>query len=107
MSDNDSGEYDASKLREKGMRIPVWVVTTLITVVGAASTYGVVSGQTSQRMDELERRTREQATDSRAQAAQIASHDVKIAVISEKLDTIILQLGSMNQKLERAEQERK
>jgi uncharacterized coiled-coil protein SlyX len=99
-------EYDVRRLRNRELRPPIaWAA--IISIICGLVTYGAVSGQNSQRMVELERRSAEQSAESRLQATQIAGHDVKIAVINEKLDTIILQLGNVNQKLERAEQERK
>jgi hypothetical protein len=104
---DDSGIYDVRKLRSREMRLPItWAAA--ISIICGLVTYGAVSGQNSQRMVELERRSQELAAESRLQASAIAGHDVKIAVISEKLDTILLQLSNVNQKLDRAaEQERK
>jgi len=79
----------------------------LVTAAGSILAYGVGSGQNSQRMAELEKHSQEQSSRLDAQAQQLATHDVKIAVISEKLDVIIVQLDHVNAKLERAEQERK
>lgn len=105
MSDDESGQY--AKLRApKDWRLPIgW--SLLLAALAASVSYGVGSGQSSQRLSDLEKRSQEQAARMDAQSTQLAAHDVKIAVISEKLDTIILQLGHVNEKLERAELERK
>lgn len=105
MSDDESGQYQRLKA-PRDWRLPIgW--SLLLAALAAALSYGVGTGQSSQRLADLEKRSQEQSARMDAQATQLAAHDVKIAVISEKLDTIILQLDHVNAKLERAEQERK
>lgn len=105
MSDDESGQYPRLKA-PRDWRLPIGWSIVLATFAGALS-YGVGTGQSSQRLADLEKRTQEQAVRQDAITTQLAAHDVKIAVISEKLDVIIGQLDHVNAKLERAELERK
>lgn len=105
MSDDESGQYPKLK-PPKDWRLPIgW--SLLLAGMAAALSYGVGSGQSSQRLADLEKHSQELSVRLDTLSGQLAAHDVKIAVISEKLDTIISQLGNVNAKLERAEQERK
>lgn len=103
---DESGSFDVRKLRKEGIRVPGWMLTSLITLMGGIGTYGVVSGQQSARMTEYERRDQERATDLRSAEIKLATHDTELAVYRERLDTILVELGQIKAQLQRAENER-
>lgn len=71
-------------------------VSLLFTVVGGA----VLWGQYSQRIAALETSQRDAVRLEAETVTRISVHDTQIALINQKLDTIIQQLATANAKLD-------
>jgi hypothetical protein len=101
MSD-ESGEYDARKLR--GPKVSVIVPwAALIVAAGALVTYGV----NAQRLETVERENVQARADQRQSEQRNALQDTQIAVIQQQLSAIQGQLSTIISQLERDRQERK
>ena len=71
-------------------------VSLVFTVVGGA----VIWGQYSQRVTALETDQRELRLHQQEEISRLGGHDTQIAVMNQKLDTIILQLAIVSGKLD-------
>lgn len=102
MSDDDSGQFDARKLRNQKVNVIVpWAA--LVVAAGALVTYGV----NAQRLDTVERENVQARADQRQSEQRNAMQDTQIAVIQAQLTTIQAQLNTIITQLERDRQERR
>lgn len=102
MSDDESGQFDARKLR--GQRVGVIIPwAALVVSAGAFITYGV----NAQRLEMVERDNTQSRVDLRTSEQRNAVQDTQIAVIQQQLATIQGQLSTIIGQLERDRQERR
>lgn len=98
MNEEDSGVFDARKFRSKGLGI----ILSWGAILAAGS--GLVAwGATQTRLTNVERQAQQTATDQRDTERKAAISDTQVAVMRSQLETIIIQLRAIDDKLERAE----
>lgn len=102
MNDDDSGQYDARKLR-KGTSIS----GTWVTIVGMCVAMAVAWGTDTNRLTNGEAQSQRIESHVSADDQRISADEQEIAVLKAKLQYIIEQLQSVNAKLDRAEEERR
>lgn len=102
MSDDDSGQFDARKLRGQKVNVIVpWAA--LVVSAGAFITYGV----NAQRLETVERESLQSRVELRQADQHNAVQDTQIAVIQQQLATIQGQLSTIIGQLDRDRQERR
>src|SRR5215470_12350356 len=98
---DESGSYDARKLR-KSVNWPA--VLTIITLgTGLVATWAT----NANRLTTAEQQISEGKQERQQMAAHLNSSDQQIIALKEALSYIIQQLDRVNQKLDRAEEERR
>jgi HAMP domain-containing protein len=101
MMSEDSGQYDARKLR-KSPNFGTWV-----TLLGMSIAVAIAWGTNANRLQNVEEHTNRIEAHQTAADQQIAQNKEEIAVLKERLQYIIEQLQAVNAKLDRAEEERR
>lgn len=98
---DESGTYDARKLR-KSPNSGTWV-TILAMGAGLVAAWAT----NANRLSTAEQRIAEATLERERMETHISTDDQQIAVLREQLRFIIDQLAIVNQKLDRAEEERR
>lgn len=99
---DDSGQYDARKFR-KGLSVS----GTWVTLIGMGVAVVAAWATNANRLTNLESQEVESKIEREKMEIHISSDDQQIAVLKERLTFIIEQLGIVNLKLDRAEEERR
>lgn len=77
-----------------------WLVPTAASLLLTALGGAILWGQYSQRVSSLELSERDLMQRESDDRSKLATHDTQIALINQKLDTIIQQLAQANAKLD-------
>lgn len=99
----DSGQYDARKFRKGSLSVSGTWVTIIALGTGIVATWAT----NANRLTNLEQQEAESKIEREKMEIHISSDDQQIAVLKERLQFIIEQLGMVNLKLDRAEEERR
>lgn len=100
MSD-DSGQYDARKLR--GMKVS----GTWVTLIGMGVAVVAAWATNANRLTNAEQQIVDNRSENQRMETHLSANDQQIAVLKERLQYIIEQLQAVNAKLDRAEEERR
>lgn len=98
MADEATGEYRRFR---REIRVPAWALHLLVTMIALGCGIAIAIGRYESRFDTVEQAQREQAKHGEEREAKLAAHDTAIAVLGAKLDTVIQELGLVNTKLDR------
>lgn len=98
---DESGSYDVRKIRKSG-NLATWV-TILLTCAGVVAAWAT----NANRLSTAEQRIEQGAAQRDRIEIHLSTDDQQIAVLKEQLRFIIEQLTLANQKLDRAEEERR
>lgn len=98
---DDSGQYDARKLR-KASNFGTWV-----TIVGMGVAVVAAWATNANRLTNAEQQSQRIDAHLSAEDQRIAANEQEVAVLKAELRYIIEQLTAANAKLDRAEEERR